>query len=265
MTRTGALNELERVTKTKSALHALDGRVKLIILISIIVYAVYTTDLCVLAIMEVYLIILLIMSHLSLKDSFIKILLILPFGGFIAAFQPFIHAGTVIYTLPFGITITAQGLSFGVLLMSRLVVALTCIVLLSSLSPMQEVVDSFKKLGMPRDLAMIFSLFIRYLFMFYEELERIRNAQKSRNFDIFNKKTAYMWRLKQVAYTIAMMFLHAFEQGETVYFSMLSRGYSEDSEIYNTNKKLASRDFIFVGVTAGVIAGLEVLKYTTII
>ncbi|KAF5075636.1 Nickel transport protein NikQ [anaerobic digester metagenome] len=261
MSGLGSINELEKITMQNSPLHRLDGRIKLVVLLAIIVYAVYTTDILILALMEIYLLVLIFLSKLSFKDSFIKILLILPFGGAIALFQPFIHAGTVIYTLPLGIHITAQGLAFGLLLISRLVVSLTCIVLLSSLSPMQEVVDSFKKLGMPRDLAMIFSLFIRYLFMFYDELQRIRHAQASRNFDIFNKKTAYLWRLKQVAYTIAMMFLRAFEKGETVYFSMLSRGYSEESNIYTANKKLGINDFTFVSTTVALILFLELMKY----
>ena len=118
---------------------------------------------------------------------------------------------------------------------------------------------------MPREFAMIFSLFIRYLFMFYDELHKILNAQKSRNFDIFNKKTTYMWRMKQLAYTIAMMFLRSYERGETVYFSMLSRGYSENSHIYTDNNKLGLRDFSFIGITLSFIVCLEFMKYFMII
>jgi cobalt/nickel transport system permease protein len=265
MSGEGSVSKFEKQTMKASVLHALDGRVKLIILLFIIVYAVYTTDLLVLAIMEVYLIALLLVSHLSLKESFKRVLFILPFGGVIAIFQPFIIPGTVIYTGPLGLQITYQGLMFGVLLMSRLVVSLTSIVILSSLSPMQEVVSSFRRLGMPREFAMIFSLFIRYLFMFYDELHKILHAQRSRNFDIFNKKTTYLWRMKQLAYTIAMMFLRSYERGETVYFSMLSRGYSENSEIYTDNKKLGTRDFFFIGITLSFIVCLEFMKYFTII
>ena len=265
MSSTNQLSELERKTMTESALHSMDGRVKLIILVSMVVYAVYTTDLFVLAVMEIYLIALLLVAHLPLKHSFMTILLILPFGGSIAVLQPFVHAGTIIYTLPWGIHVTAQGIAFAELLISRLIVSLTCIVILSSLSPMQEVADSFRRLGMPKDFAMILSLFIRFLFMFYDELERIRNAQKSRNFDIFSKETAYMWRLRQVAYTVMMMFLRAYEKGETVYFSMLSRGYSEESKIYVENKKMRSADFMFIGVTLALIVGLEFMKFSSLI
>ena len=259
MSAEGQLYRLERESMKESILHSLDGRVKLIVLIFIIIYAVYTTNILILALIEIYLILLILLSHLSLKSSFIKILLIIPFGGSIAILQPFVHSGTIIYSLPLGIHITSQGLIFGALLISRLIVTLTCIVLLSSLSPMPEVAESFRKLGLPRDFSMIFSLFIRFLFMFYDELQRIRNAQITRNFDIFNKKTAYMWRLKQVAYTIAMMFLRSYERGESVYLSMLSRGYSDQSRIYNAkNKEIGKNEYFFILTTLLVIICLQI-------
>jgi cobalt/nickel transport system permease protein len=256
----GHLYKLERESMKESILHSLDGRVKLIVLIFIIFYAVYTTNLLILALIEVYLISLILLSHLSLKSSLIKILIIIPFGGSIAILQPFVHSGTVIYYLPLGLHITSQGIIFGTLLISRLIVTLTCIVLLSSLSPMQEVAESFRKLGMPRDFSMIFSLFIRFLFMFYDELQRIRNAQVTRNFDIFNKKIDYMWRLRQVAYTIAMIFLRSYERGESVYLSMLSRGYSDHSQIYNSkNNTIGKNEYFFILATLLIILCLQIL------
>ncbi len=260
MSAEGHLYELEKETMKKSILHSLDGRVKLLVLIFIIIYAVYTTNIYVLALLEIYLVALILISNLSLKTSALKILLIIPFGASIAVLQPFVHAGTIIYTLPLGIHITSQGLMFMILLISRLIVTLTCVVLLSSLSPMQEVAESFRKLGLPRDFSMVFSLFIRFLFMFYDELQRIRNAQTTRNFDIFNKKIAYMWRLRQVAYTVAMMFLRSYERGESVYLSMLSRGYSDKSELYNDkNKKIDKNDYFFISTTILIIICLQIL------
>ena len=260
MSAEGQLYKLEKESMKDSILHSLDGRVKLIVLILIIIYAVFSTNIIVLALLEIYLIILILVSHLSLKASAMKVLLIIPFGGSIAILQPFVHAGTVIYSLPLGINITLQGVMFGVLLFSRLIVTLTCIVLLSSLSPMQEVAESLRKFGLPRDFSMVFSLFIRFLFMFYDELQRIRNAQATRNFDIFNKKIDYMWRLRQVAYTVAMMFLRSYEQGENVYLSMLSRGYSDKSQLYHDkNKEIGTNDYFFISATFLVILCLQFL------
>jgi len=149
---------------------------------------------------------------------------------------------------------------FGLLLLSRLVVTLTCIVLLSSISPMQEVAESFRRLGMPRDFSMIFSLFIRFLFLFYEELGKITHAQTSRNFDIFSKKTAYMWRLKMVAYTVMMMFLKSYERGESVYLSMASRGFSDKSQLYSlTKKEIDLNEYSFVITTLVLIVCLQIM------
>lgn len=149
---------------------------------------------------------------------------------------------------------------FGALLLSRVIVTLTSIVILSSISPMQEVVQSFRKLGMPRDLAMIFSLMIRFLSLFYDELSKINNAQKSRNFDIFNKRTKYLWRLKQIAFTIVMMFLRSYERGESIYLSMLSRGYSDKSKLYQGREnKIGKNEYIFITITLILIVSLQIL------
>ncbi len=255
------ISSIEMEAGKKSTLHSLDGRIKIISSMLIIVYAVYTTDLVILFIMVFYLLILILMSNISLSYALKRIALILPFGGAIALFQLFIRPGDVIYTIPLGITITQQGLDFGLLLLLRIIVCVTAIVFLSSVTPMQDLINSAQKLGVPREFSMLLSLTLRYLFFFYDELKRIRNAQKTRCFDIRNKKTAYMWRLRKVGETISMMFLRSYEQGEKVYFSMLSRGYSDNSQLYNYNNKLKRKDFIFMLITLSLIIGLEITNY----
>jgi cobalt/nickel transport system permease protein len=261
MNGVASVRELEKITDNKSILHLIDGRIKLILLLLIIVFAVFTTQIAVLVFLEMYLILLIYISNISISTSFKRILLLLPFGGFIIAFQPFIHPGNILWIGPFwGLHITDAGLLWAALLISRLIVSLTSIVLLSSISPMQEVVQSFRKLGMPREFALIFSLMIRFLFMFYDELHRIMHAQKSRCFDAFNNKISYQWRLKQLGYTVAMMFLRAFEQGESVYLSMASRGFSDKSNLYNeSNRKIGSNEFVLISTTIILIVCLQIL------
>lgn len=263
MNGVSSVKGLEIETRKESPLHLMDGRIKLIILVSIIVYAVFSTQIAVMIFLEIYLLFLMYMSNVSFKNSFTRVLLLLPFGGFVIAFQPFIHPGNVIWTWNFGIHITDAGLMWAGLLISRLIVSLTSIVLLSSISPMQEVVQSFRKLGMPREFAMILSLMIRFLFMFYDELHRIMHAQKARCFDAFDKKISYTWRIKQLGYTVAMMFLRAYEQGETIYLSMVSRGFSDESKLYNDrHKKIGPREYIFIGVTLLIVICLQILAMT---
>jgi len=255
------LAEIDREARKESFMNNLDGRIKLISAMLIIIYAVSSSNIMILAIMEVYLLILVSISNVTPKYALKRIALIIPFGGFVALIQPFFQPGNVIWTGPFGwLQITDYGLFFGALLLSRMVVAVTAIVFLSSSTSMQDLVASAQRLGVPHQLAMLLNLTVRYLFFFYDQLENILNAQSTRCFDIFNKKTSYKWRLRKVGETITMMFLRAFEQGEKVYLSMMSRGYSENTQTYRAKTRLDSKDYGFFSITLLFIAGLQLMN-----
>ena len=239
--------DLDVLSAKNSPIHNLDGRIKLIVFIGVILFSVLSSQLFSQIVIEIFLLCIMYIATLSFKSSFSRILLLLPFGGAIIIFQPFIHPGNIIWSSGISwINITDTGLNWAVILLSRLIVCLTSVVILSSTSPMQEIVDSFRKLGMPQSLAMILSITIRFLFLFIEELSQIRNAQKSRNFHIHSKLTPYKWRVKQVGYTIAMMFIRSYKKGDAVYASMASRGFSEDSEFYMSRKKITKSDGLFL-------------------
>ena len=252
------LTEIDREARKESFMNNLDGRIKLISAMLIIVYAVTNTNLLILSIMEVYLLFLIYLSNVSPGYALKRIALVIPFGGFVALIQPFFQPGNVIWTGPLGILhMTDYGLFFGVLLLFRVTVSVTSIVFLSSSTFMQDLVASAQKLGVPHQLAMLLNLTVRYLFFFYEQLMNILNAQSTRCFDIFNKKTPYKWRLKKVGETITMMFLRAYEQGETVYMSMMCRGYSENTRIYRAKAQLDKKDFAFIGTTIFILLSLQ--------
>jgi cobalt/nickel transport system permease protein len=260
MVSASALMEQELLSSKDSVLHNVDSRIKLIVLILTILFAVTTTNYTILLILEIYLIILLIISRIPLKQAFIKVLIILPFGLFIALFQPFIQPGDVLYSLPFGINITLQGLQFAQLLLSRLVISVTSIVLFSFITPMQSIAEAFRRLHMPNEFAMIFSLFVRFIFLFYDEFESIRQAQSSRCFGLTNK-TPYKWKVKQYGYLFLMMFIRSYEQGESVYNSMASRGYSASSTIYYKKEKLSFNSILYLAIPVLLIIILSILNY----
>lgn len=245
-----SINTIEQESWKNSLIHQLDSKIKLILTFILVIYAVYTTDLKILLFLEFYILFLVLISKISFSYFFKRIIVILPFGGFIAILQPFIKPGLILFTLPFNLTVTYEGVIFGALLLSRLIVCLSAVVFLSSTTPLEKIVNGLRKLGFPKIMAMILSMTIRYLFFFFEELDNIRNAQKSRAFDIWNKKSSYLWRLKQIGYTIMMLFLHSFEKGERVYFSMLSRGYTGDAISYHEETPIVYTDYLIIALTA---------------
>ena len=259
---TKALN-LDELASQESPIHNLDGRIKLISAVFIIVIAAFSNNIFIPIILEIFLLIVIKIAKLSYINSFKRIALLFPFGGAIIIFQPFIHPGNVLWPYSW-ITITDVGLNWAVLLIARMIVSLTSIVILSSTSPMQQIVASFRRLRMPKDLAMILSIMVRFLFVFIDELAAIRKSQKSRNFHIHSKLTPYKWRIKQVGYSIAMMFVKSYEQGERVYKSMISRGFSDKSDLFNEKTSLEKSDYIYIGtiIVLVIILQIIIIKYS---
>lgn len=258
------LQQQEYLSNQNSVLHNIDSRIKLIVLIITIVFAVTSSNYIVFLVLELYLLLLIYISGISVKDALLRVLVILPFGLFIAIFQPFIQPGDILYTLPFGINITLQGIQFAELLMARLVISITSIVLFSYITPMKDIAEAFRRLHMPNEFAMIFSLFVRFVFLFYDELNSIRQAQASRCFSLTNS-TPYMWKLRQVGYLFLMMFLKAYERGETVYASMASRGYNSESTIYYSKEGLSTNSILYIVIPIIIMIALTLLQYFKII
>ena len=254
---TKALN-LDELASKDSPIHNLDGRIKLISTIFIIVIAAFSNNLFIPLVLEIFLLIVLKIAELSYIDSFKRVALLLPFGGAIIIFQPFIHPGNMVWSYSW-LTITDTGLNWAVLLITRLIVSLTAIVILSSTSPMQQIVASLRRLKMPKDLAMILSIMVRFLFVFIDELAAIRKSQKSRNFHIHSNLTPYKWRVRQVGYTVAMMFVKSYEQGERVYKSMISRGFSDESDLFNEKTSLEKNDYIYIITIIALVIILEII------
>ncbi|AMD16907.1 cobalt transporter [Methanobrevibacter sp. YE315] len=243
-----------------SPIHNLEGRIKLISTVFIILVCVISKELFIPIMLEIMLLIILKIAKLSYVDSFKRLLMLLPFGGAVIIFQPFIQPGNILWNYSW-LTVTDVGLNWGILLFTRMVVCLTAIIIYSSTTPLQEMASSFRKLKMPRDLAMILSIMVRFLFLFVDELAAIRKSQKSRNFTIHGNNTPYKWRVKQVGYTIGMMFLKAYEQGERVHKSMVSRGFSDASEMFNEKKSPEKSDYIYLFTIIIFVIVLEIILF----
>lgn len=258
------LTDIEREAYKDSPVHRLDGRAKILATIAIIVFAVSLprmdeTNFMKLAILEIYLISLMAIARLNPLYTIMRFLSILPFGLAIVLIQPFVRQPFIesftVYPidLPLGITLTYEGIFFGMVLLAKYAVCITAIVLMSSTMKMNDMVTSARRLGMPAEFTLILSMMVRYLFVFWIILKRIRVAQKTRLFYIWNKDVPHRWILEQVAYTISSLFIRSYEQGERTYISMLCRGYSSAQKVYVHKNKIKNTDILFAIITIGVL------------
>jgi cobalt/nickel transport system permease protein len=233
---------VEKLSSKESLMHRVDARIKLISIFIIILFANLQSNIYSLVILESFLVVLMIISK-TFFDVVKRTILVLPFGLFLAVFQPFIRGETVIYDL-FGFPIYYEGLLFGATIFLKFLVCVSAIMFLSSTTPMYQVISAAKKLGLPNIMAMLLGLMIRYLFLMYEIMEKTLKAQKSRAYN--RKALGFKNALKIFGYTVGTLFIRAYEQGERTYLAMLSRGYNENSELVLYDKKITLLDITFL-------------------
>lgn len=264
-----SLTDIEQETYKNTPIHRLDGRIKLLFMIGIIVYGVSLPKLSAptlwkLAILEAYLIFLILIARLNLYYIVLRYVMLTPFGLGIAVLQPFFRQGFIgeftVHELPFlGITWTEEGVLFGGVLFAKFTVAVTTVILFSSTTPMTEMVESARRLRLPREFALLLTMMVRYLFVFWEIFKRLRTAQTSRCFDTWNKNVPRKWILEQIAHSISSLFIRSYEQGERTFQSMLSRGYDYTADIYIHKKKIVLPEIAFMASTILIVGSIHYL------
>jgi cobalt/nickel transport system permease protein len=256
------LTDIERESYKDSPIHRLDPRIKLVFTLAIIVYVVslpriHEKNMIRLLAIEAYLLLVVLVAGLDLRYFFLRIFAILPFGLGIALIQPFLKPSFIKnYTpypldLPFGLSVTYEGIAFGSTLLAKFLVCITAIILLSSTTRLRDMVVAADRIGIPREFTLLLSMMVRYLFLFWAVLKRIRIAQQTRLFDIWNKDVPRKWIVEQVGNSMSSIFIRSYEQGERTYISMLCRGYGSGHEKSYYKTKIRTQDVFFLLLSAG--------------
>ncbi|HII92476.1 MAG TPA: cobalt ECF transporter T component CbiQ [Methanosarcina sp.] len=258
------LTDIERESYKDSPVHRLDPRIKLLFAFAIIIYAVslpriHEKNMVRLFSIEVYLLLLVLAARLDLRYFSLRVLTILPFGLAIVLVQPFLRPSFIEnYTpypldLPFGLSITYEGLDFGSTLFAKFLVCITAVILFSSTTRLRDMVAAASRIGIPGEFTLLLSMMVRYLFLFWTVLKRIKTAQQTRLFDIWNKDVPRRWIIEQVGNSMSSIFIRSYEQGERTYISMLCRGYGSGYEKVYYRTKIRTQDILFLLLSAGFI------------
>ncbi|MDN7012723.1 cobalt ECF transporter T component CbiQ [Methanoculleus sp. FWC-SCC3] len=261
---------IERYAYRTSIIHRLDARIKLLIALAAIVAIVavpYSTRVyAVGAVLFALVAVLWAASRLSPVIYLKRLALILLFGIFLVAFQvfvknPYYDVFHTVATLPFGIEVYAESVEFASILLVKFVVSVSFIILLSSTTKMQDMIEAAGRLGLPREFTLTLVMTVRYIFVFAEMFTRIRTAMATRCFDPLDRTLPYQYRLHQVGYTVGTIFIRSYEQGERTYTSMLCRGYGANASLYIRKKPLRTGETVFFAATLGFIVLSTVLIY----
>lgn len=134
--------------------------------------------------------------------------------------------GRLILLEPFALGIALMALlqeNGGMVFLSILVKSTLCLltaILLSNTTPFASLLQTMKRLGVPRLLVTILALLYRYLFVLIDEAERLNRARASRTFTTSRRKKWHM-----LASLIGQLFVRSTERAERIYAAMTARGW----------------------------------------
>lgn len=265
---------LEKQTYKKSPVHSLDARVKIIIafaaIIAIVAVPYSTVIYTVGAVFFTFFALLWAASGLSPVVYLKRLIVILPFGIFLIVFQiffknPYYEDFTTIATLPFGIEIYAESVQFASILLVKFLVSVSFIILLSSTTRTQDMLEGAGRLGLPAEFTLTLGMMLRYLYVFGYMIRKMTQSLETRCFNPFDRTLPYRYRLEKVAYAVGTLFIRSYEQGERTYMAMLCRGYGRESHLYIAKKPLKGKDWVFLTAGMALVIITPVLAWTRLL
>ena len=269
------IEELFRIEKDAykdSIIHRLDARVKIVLCFAAIIALVavpYSTMIYTVGVIFFAFVALLwLCTHLSPVVFAKRVLAIVPLWGIIIVFQIFLKNRYyteyhVLYSLPLGIFIYAESVEFAFILFVKFIVCISFVILLSSTTKMQDLLDGARRLGLPAEFALALGMMIRYLFVFGYMYRKINQTLETKCFNPFDAKLPYRYRLRQLGYTIGTMFIRSYEQGERVFVSMLCRGYGKNTHLFLKKKALTGPEWGFLATGLSFIIAIPLAVWIT--
>jgi cobalt ECF transporter T component CbiQ len=150
----------------------------------------------------------------------LRMLLLIPFGLGAIILLPFSVENKDIVIF-FGWTISSEGLSTALMLVSKLLLCHIIICLLLATTTPTELFTALHQLGIPKVLVEIMQITLRYMAVLFEEIERMMIAQQSRGltFRSFSSLRSY----QRSGELLGVLFLRSYLRSVRIHEAMISR------------------------------------------
>jgi cobalt/nickel transport system permease protein len=106
----------------------------------------------------------------------------------------------------------------------RAVVSFLAALWLVNTTPFERLLIGLRELGMPRVFVAMLAFTYRYLYVVFDELARMRTAQRARTFGA--RRPWAIW--KSTAGLVAVLIIRSLNRAERVHNAMLARGWRGD-------------------------------------
>jgi len=225
-----------------------DARIKLICSVSLIIVIALLRGLLPLLIVLAFVIVLVLLSRIPLRHVAKNFALALPFVGFAAL--------TVLFT---------NGTDAALVMFTRISSSVLVLLVLVSTTPFFKMMGAFRALHMPKVMANLILFTYRFIFLFLDEMERMRTARLARGFN-GGRSLLDARAYRTLGATIGMTFVRANARATNIYDALLSRGYSGDIRSFERSRT-RPRDAILVGAFAciglmAILLEMKVMSWT---
>lgn len=246
-TLTGLVRKTERalfaeeIARADGLLQRLDPRVKIVGLLALVVTVTLSRNLFTILSILALGVILAVLSKVPIRELALRIWLsALFFTGAIAVPVLFITAGEPLLRIPLlGWTITAQGLTSALYLISRVEATATLSILLVLCTSWTSVLKGLRVLHVPVVFVVILGMTYRYIFVILETARDMFEARRSRLVGRLDGKE----RRHIAAGSIGVLLTKSFYLHHEVFLAMQSRGFR--GEVYVLDEfAMRSRDWM---------------------
>lgn len=215
--------EAEKTSALQGFLQGFDPRVKVVALLALIIAAVSTQRLTVLAVMFALATGLAVVSKIRIVRLFRQVWLgVLVFSGVIVLPAIFIVPGEAMAHLPvLGWAITLQGLRSAAFVIGRAETAATLSLLLVLTTPWPHVLKALSSLGVPAAVVAVLGMTYRYIFVLMQSALQMAEARQSRLMGPLDGPA----RRRLMMTMIGTLLTKTLALGTDVHQAMVARGY----------------------------------------
>jgi len=157
----------------------------------------------------------------------------------------------------YGFTVTDTGVSYLLFFTLRVGVGVALLSLLVLTTPFSAIVAAMRALRIPVALVWVIAITYRYLFLFFDELQRLLLARNSRTTGSTTLRAEWS-DLRRIAGTFL---LRTLDRGERVGRGMRARGGARPPSPYGQSTTLDFGDYALLSVTCLAIIGSGVIRW----
>jgi cobalt/nickel transport system permease protein len=238
---------------TRSPIHRLDPRAKLIGLASITFVAVSTPlrawpvfVACALALATVA-----TLARVSPRTLWSRAKVVLPLVLFVAIFVPFFRGGEQLDLGP--VDVSREGLATFATVSAKAILGTLSAVLLGATTSFPDVLHALERLKAPKLLVLIAAFMYRYLFTIVDEVQRMRAALAARGY-----APKHALQAQAIGRVATALFLRTYERAERVHLAMLARGWRQTMPRLDT-LAFTRTDALFLAALATPLLAIRVL------